>query len=238
MQFGSQFLTGFMVWYLVFLFSTTLHEAMHSFVSHRGGDATAYSSGTATLNPVPHIQRSPFGMLAVPIVTFILSGGNYLIGWASAPFNPYWAARYPKRSFLMSLAGPLSHLPLIVVSFVCMYIGLHNGYFGPLDPETGMYPIAAGAGGGTVSWALAMFLNVAFRLNIILLIFNILPLPPLDGSEVWYLFIKREEDRLRFRYTANSYAFAGLLLAWYFFPRIYTPVAHFLIYRVLYGLPI
>ena len=238
MQLGSHYITGFIIWYLVFLFSTTLHEALHSFVSHRGGDSTAYSAGTATLNPMPHIQRSPFGMLAIPIITFILSGGSYLIGWASAPFNPYWAARYPKRSFLMSLAGPLSHLPLIIISFAAMYIGLHNGYFGPMDPESAMYPIAGGADGGNLSWGLAMLLNVAFRLNVILLIFNILPLPPLDGAEVWYLFVKREEDRLRLRDQANSYSFAGLLLAWWLFPKIYAPVAHFLIFRLLYGLPI
>lgn len=236
MELGAQFLTGFMVWYLVFLFSTTLHEALHSYVAHRGGDSTAYAAGTATLNPMPHIQRSPFGMVGIPIITFILSKGNYLIGWASAPFNPYWAARHPKRSFLMSLAGPLSHLPLIAISFAAMYFGLRYGYFAPMDLRTGMFPVSQGT--SSLSWALAMLVNVMFRLNTILLIFNILPLPPLDGSEVWYLFAKRETDRLRLRYQANSYSFAGLLLAWWLFPKIYAPVTQFLVFRVLYGLPI
>lgn len=230
---STAMLTNLVVWYAIFLFSTTFHEALHSWVSHRGGDSTAYQGGQVSLNPIPHIQRSPFGMVAVPLLTFFLNGGSWMIGWASAPFNPYWAARYPKRSFLMSLAGPLSHIPLVLVSFIAMYIGLRNGFFGPMQP--GVYPVAAGDG-GQLSWVLATVLNVAFRLNLVLFIFNLMPLPPLDGSEVWYLFIKSEESRLRMRAQAQSYAFAGLMLAWYFFPVIYGPVFTFLVYKVLYGL--
>ncbi len=224
---GGNFISGLVVWYAVFLFSTTFHEAMHAFVSHRGGDDTAYQGGQVTLNPLPHIRRSPFGMVVVPILTFFLNGGNWMIGWASAPFNPYWAARHPKRSFLMSLAGPLSHLPLVIVSLFVMWLGLRSGFFAPMDFPNRMFPVSAPAG-ATWNWALAMLVNVAFRLNTVLLVFNLIPLPPLDGSEVWYLFVKREEDRLRFRYQANSYAFAGLMLAWYVFPEIYGRVIVFL----------
>ncbi|MCC8109682.1 MAG: site-2 protease family protein [Planctomycetes bacterium] len=228
--------TDFIVWYAVFLFSTTFHEAMHSFVSHYGGDSTAHAGGQVTLNPVPHIRRSPFGMVVVPIITFLLARGAYMIGWASAPFNPYWAARYPKRSFWMSLAGPLSHLPLIVVSFVAMYIGLRNGFFHPIgydDFLTGMYPVAMGD--SNISWALAKLVNTAFKLNLLLLIFNLLPLPPLDGSEVWYLFVKREEDRLRYRMMSAQYSLAGLMLAWWLFPKIYYPAFGYAV-NALYGL--
>lgn len=232
---SSSMLTNLVVWYVIFLFSTTFHEAMHSWVSHRGGDNTAYQGGQATLNPIPHIKRSPFGMVAVPLITFFLAGGSWMIGWASAPFNPYWAARHPKRSFLMSLAGPLSHLPLILVSFIAMYVGLRNGFFGPMQPDLGLYPVAAGSG-GHLSWVLATILNITFRLNLVLLVFNLMPLPPLDGSEVWYLFVKSEENRLRMRAQANSYAFAGLMLAWWLFPRVFGPLFSFLVFRVLYGL--
>lgn len=228
----SQLLTHLVVWYVVFLFSTTMHEAMHSFAAAWGGDNTAALSGQASFNPVPHIQRSPFGMVVVPLVTFFLYEGRFLIGWASAPFNPLWAARYPKKSFIMSLAGPLSHLLPVLVSFTGMYIGLRNGFFGGMDIEANMYPVSGT--GSSVSWALALFLNVMFQLNILLLIFNLLPLPPLDGSEVWYLFMKREEDRLRWRYTANSYSFIGLLLAWKYFPEVFWPVNSFLV-RTLYS---
>lgn len=227
--------TNLLVWYAVFLFSTTFHEAMHAWVANRGGDRTAYLGGQVSLNPIPHIQRSPIGMVLVPLLSFFLNGGSWMIGWASAPFNPYWAARFPKRSFLMSMAGPLSHIPLIVISFITMYVGFHNGFFGPLQPDIGMYPVSAGAG-GQLSWALATICNVAFRLNLVLFVFNLLPLPPLDGSELWYLFVKREESRLRMRMQAGSYTFAGLMLAWWLFPRVFNPVFNFLVFKVLYGL--
>ncbi len=227
-MFSGDFLGGLVVWYAVFLFSTTFHEAMHAFVAHRGGDDTAYQGGQVSLNPLPHIRRSPFGMVAVPLLTFFLNGGNWMIGWASAPFNPYWAARYPKRSFLMSLAGPLSHLPLALLSLAAMWAGLRSGFFLPMDFDTGMFPVSA-AGGEHWSWALATLVNVTFQLNTVLLLFNLIPFPPLDGSEVWYLLVRSEEERLRLRYQANSYAFAGLMLAWWLFPKLYTPVMVFLV---------
>ncbi len=229
----KSFLTSLAVWYVVFLFSTTLHEASHALASAWGGDDTAYRAGQVTLNPIPHIQREKFGMVVVPLVSFFLNGGNWMIGWASAPFNPYWAARYPRRSFLMSLAGPLSHLLPAALSWLAMYVGLRTGFFHPPGHPGDLFPVTMGDG-GSLSWGLAMLLTVAFQLNIILLVFNLLPLPPLDGSEVWYLFIKSEESRLRWRYTSNSYAFAGILLAWYLFPHVFYPVFRVLL-RALYS---
>lgn len=222
MELNGIFLTKMLVWYIVFLFSTTLHEAMHSYAAARAGDNTAYQADTATLNPIPHMQRSKFGMIVVPLLSFVLQGGNWMIGWASAPYNPYWAARYPRRSFVMSLAGPLSHLPAVLVSFFAMYIGLHTGFFTG-DLSSGMVQVTTGSG-GNLSWALSLFLNAIFTLNIVLLVFNLMPLPPLDGSEIWYLFVKREEDRLRLRYQASSYSVAGIVLAWYLFPRVFGPI--------------
>ncbi|MCC8191026.1 MAG: site-2 protease family protein [Planctomycetes bacterium] len=219
----SFFLTRLVVWYAVFLFSTTLHEAMHAYASAYGGDDTAYQSGQATLNPIPHMVRSKFGMIVVPLASFFLQGGNWMIGWASAPFNPLWAARYPKRSFLMSLAGPLSHLLPAGLAFLGMYIGLRTGFFGPPDARLEMFPVSM-AGESSLSYALALLCNVVFQLNLVLLVFNLMPCPPLDGSEIWFLFMKREEDRLRWRHIFSSYAFAGLLVAWHYFPRVYYPL--------------
>lgn len=229
-------ITGFVVWYLVFLFSTTLHEAAHSFLSAYGGDRTARLAGQATLNPVPHIQRSVFGMVIAPVLTFALSGGNYLLGWASAPYNIHWAARYPKRAFWMSLAGPLSHLPLLILSFAGMYIGIEAGYFAPGSGGAMLYPVKPLAP-DNLAWALAALCNVAFRLNLILLIFNLIPVPPLDGSEVWYLFMKKEEDRLRLRHQMASYGMAGLMLAWWIFPKIQNSVEYFLVVNMLWDVP-
>ena len=82
-----------LIWYAVFLFSATVHEAAHAWAAYRLGDPTAYLGGQVTLNPAPHVQREPFGTVLVPIITFALSG--WMMGWASAPYNPMWADRYP-----------------------------------------------------------------------------------------------------------------------------------------------
>ena len=214
-QIDGSFLPRLLVWYAVFLFSVTLHEAMHSFVSLRGGDPTAANSGQATLNPLPHIQRSKFGMIVVPLLSFFMNGGQWMIGWASAPFNPYWAARYPKRSFLMSLAGPLSHVPAVIVSFAGLVL---LARFGLMGAESG------------VLWGVEYLLQVVFILNTTLLVFNLIPIPPLDGSEVWYLFVRREEDRLRYRMQTAGYQIVGLVLAWKVFDYIAAPVARFMGY--------
>lgn len=221
---SGSFLTNLVVWYVAFLFSTTLHEAAHACAAAWGGDDTASRGGQASLNPLPHIQREKFGMVLVPLASFFLNGGNWMIGWASAPFNPYWAARYPKRSFIMSLAGPLSHLLPLGTAWVIMYLGLRNGFF--LFPSN---PGELVAGTGGLSWALAMFLSILFRLNALLLVFNLMPFPPLDGSEVWYLFMKTEESRLRWRHMFASYSIAGILLAYYLFPDFFYPLFRFLV---------
>ena len=64
-----EFLTLGLIWYIVFLFSTTCHEASHALVAKLGGDPTAFHGGQVTLNPVPHVQREPFGMVVVPLLS-------------------------------------------------------------------------------------------------------------------------------------------------------------------------
>ena len=81
----ERLVTGFL-WFVAFLFSTTVHEAMHALVAWKGGDPTAYHGGQVTLSPIPHIRREPIGMLAVPLLTAMTKG--WAIGWASAPYDP------------------------------------------------------------------------------------------------------------------------------------------------------
>src|SRR6266540_7395228 len=101
-----------MMWYVVFLLSITVHEAAHAFTAMKLGDNTAYHGGQVSLDPVPHMRREPVGMVVVPIISFLMSGG-WMMGWASTPYDPLWAERYPRRSAWMSLAGPVSNLMLV-----------------------------------------------------------------------------------------------------------------------------
>src|SRR5437899_321105 len=84
------------IWYAVFLFSTTCHEASHALAAKIGGDPTAFHGGQVTLNPAPHIRREPFGMVLVPILSYVV--GGWMIGWGSAPYAPWWQERSPRRS--------------------------------------------------------------------------------------------------------------------------------------------
>ena len=95
MEAGIDFGTG-LIWFVAFLFSTTVHEAMHAFAAWRLGDSTAYQGGQVSLNPAPHVAREPIGMLVLPLLTSITQG--WAIGWASCPYDPIWARRYPGRS--------------------------------------------------------------------------------------------------------------------------------------------
>ena len=76
-----------------------VHEAMHALVAWKGGDPTAYHGGQVSLSPIPHIRREPIGMLVVPLLTAFTQG--WAMGWASAPYDPVWAERHPKRAALM-----------------------------------------------------------------------------------------------------------------------------------------
>ena len=97
-----------LTWFVVFLFSTTLHEAGHAWAAYKLGDRTAYEGGQVSLNPLPHIQREPVGMILVPLFTFVSM--HWMMGWASAPYDPVWAHRYPKRAAvsLLMKAGSMA----------------------------------------------------------------------------------------------------------------------------------
>src|SRR5918997_3227863 len=101
-----------LLYFVVFLFSTTLHEAAHAWTALRLGDPTAYRGGQVSLDPVPHIRREPFGMVVLPLLSVMLSGWPF--GFASAPYDPAWAQRHPKRAAMMALAGPAANLLLVM----------------------------------------------------------------------------------------------------------------------------
>ena len=150
--------------FLVLIFSLTFHEAAHGLFAWLGGDRTAKDKGLVTLNPIPHMRREPIGMVLIPIAILVFSAGKACFGGASAPIDPYWAARHPKRAALMSAAGPLANVVLVAVGFAIMYfIGKPYG-----NAEGTLFDTA----------------HIIFLLNLLLAIINLLPLPPFDGAGV------------------------------------------------------
>jgi Zn-dependent protease len=210
------------VYYVVFLLSTTLHEAGHAWAAKLGGDLTAYHGGQVSLDPRPHIRREPFGMVVLPILTVLVSG--WPMGFASAPFDPRWALRHPKRAGWMALAGPAANLLLVLIATVCLRAGMATGVF-TAPPSIGFDHLVATEAG---VWAgIAFFLSVAFSLNLLLASFNLIPLPPLDGSAAVPLLLSESAaDRYQHFLLHNGQMFAmvGMLAAWRLFDFIFNPI--------------
>ncbi|PYT53415.1 MAG: hypothetical protein DMG43_09045 [Acidobacteria bacterium] len=200
------------IWYVAFLFSTTCHEAAHALAAKLGGDETAFVGGQVTLNPVPHIQREPWGMVIIPILSLIVNRSIY---------DPLWERRDHRRAAWMALAGPATNYSLMLVAASGLRLGWSMGWLHE-DPLTGRPDFASNV------------LSAFFSLNLLLGTFNLLPVPPLDGSTGIMLFMsenraQRYLDWLR----GNSYAMVGLLVAVLAFPYVYRPINAAAIYLLL-----
>ena len=214
-------LTG-LLWFAAFLFSTTVHEAMHAVAAYRGGDSTAYLGGQVSLSPLPHIRREPVGMLVVPLLTAFTLG--WAVGWASTPYDPTWAARHPRRAAAMAAAGPAGNLGIALVAFGGLRLGLAMGMFVAPD-RVNFHHLVDAAGGSALLTGLGELLTVLLVLNILLFVFNMLPVPPLDGASAITGVLPASAAALVRAVSANpAVSMLGLLLAWKVFPQVARPL--------------
>ena len=154
----------------VLVFSVVIHEVSHGAIAERLGDPTARLLGRITLNPLKHLD--PFGSFVVPVVLWFLSSGTFIIGWAKpVPFNP-WNLKNPiAAAAKIAAAGPAANI-LIALAFG---IVVRFWYvFGP--PQIFMF-----------------LFSIIVEINILLAIFNLVPIPPLDGSKILYALLPRNE---------------------------------------------
>lgn len=210
-----------LVWYVVFLFSVSFHEAAHAFAALRGGDPTAARGGQVSLDPRAHIRREPFGMVVLPLLSVVVSG--WPLGFASAPYDPAWAERHPRRAAWMAAAGPAANLLLAVLAGLLVWAGIAAGGLSvPASVEMGAVVDAAPA----APWpAIAFLLSAFFSLNLLLFAFNLLPLPPLDGAGVLPLLLPaRAVAGYRALMAQPLFAIGGLLLAWRLFGALFGPI--------------
>jgi Zn-dependent protease len=218
------------IWFVAFLFSTTVHEAMHAFAAWRLGDPTAYEGGQVTLNPAPHVQREPIGMLLLPLFTSLTQG--WAIGWASCPYNPYWAQRYPGRAGVMAAAGPAGNLLVAGAAFAAMKIGLAAGWF--IAPHHVTFASVIEVQSASGPMFITSLLSVLLVMNVFLAAFNLLPLPPLDGSAVLNALLpQRQADQFRDLQANAMMSMMGLLIAWKVFPLVTDPLFS-MVLRVLH----
>jgi Zn-dependent protease len=208
--------------YVVFLFSVTLHEAAHAWAALRGGDETGYAGGQVTLDPRPHIRREPFGTVLIPLAGIAMSG--FPIGWASTPYDPRWAYAFPHRAAWMALAGPAANLILMLIAGALIRLGLFSGAFEPgVLSVTGL--VSAVPGGPPMLAPLAVFMSALYAMNLLLLLLNLIPVPPLDGSAVIGLLLSEERARrLQLAVHGSSLSFLGLIVAFLVIRDLFWPV--------------
>lgn len=152
------------VWAIPILFAITVHEVAHGWVAKRLGDPTAMMMGRLTLNPIKHID--PVGTLLIPGILLLI--GGFVFGWAK-PVPVTWEnLRHPKRDMaIVAVAGPLANLLMALIWAVVMKFGI--------------------ASAGTLDWIAVPLIymgGAGITINIVLMVLNLLPLPPLDGGRV------------------------------------------------------
>ena len=156
----------------VLLFSVVVHEIAHGWVALKCGDPTARDAGRLTLNPIPHIDL--FGSIILPLM-IVFSGSSFFLAWAKpVPVNPNNFYNYRRDDILVSSAGPISNL---IMGFLCCIGFIVISKVSP-DPEA-----------GTFSYFITRMVISGISLNVFLAIFNLIPVPPLDGSHILASFL-------------------------------------------------
>jgi Zn-dependent protease len=211
-----------LAFYAAFLFSTVLHEAAHAWAALLGGDRTAYHGGQVSLDPRPHIRREPVGMVVLPVISVLLSGWPF--GFASAPYDPQWALRYPRRAALMALAGPAANLLLVIITALAIRLGHAVGVFEA--PSSIRFAGVTAASAGGVWDGIAFLLSVFFSMNLVLFALNIIPFPPLDGSAAVPLLLSDQatERYQMFLWRNRGLAILGIFVAWRVFDVVFQPL--------------
>jgi Zn-dependent protease len=186
------------------------HEYAHAVAAYRQGDDTAYMLGRITLNPLPHID--PIMSIAFPAITFLLSGGQFVFGGAKpVPVNPRKYRNYKKGDIIVSAAGVATNFVLCFV-FALLFV-----LIGLLARSAPSMVAVFDAAQRMMMWGV--------WLNLLLCFFNLIPIPPLDGSHLFYYLLPpawgakyRELHRFGFLLVLVLVAFLKPVLAWFLTP--------------------
>lgn len=195
----------------ILLFSVVIHEVSHGAMANYLGDPTAKESGRLSLNPIKHLDF--FGSFLVPLTLYLLSGGTFVFGWAKpVPFDPM-LLRKPKRDTgLVAFAGPMANFILAI--FFGLLIRIFHSSLTPF---------------------LILFSSWVVEINLLLGIFNLVPIPPLDGSKI--ILALAPDSWLPHLVFLERYGLWILLIFLFFGFSLIIPIISFF-YRILTSLTI
>lgn len=192
----------------VLVFSVVAHEVSHGYMAQYLGDPTARLAGRLTPNPIKHLD--PFGSFLVPISLYFLTAGSFVVGWAKpVPYNPYNLRDQKWGDAKVALAGPLTNLGLAILFAVLIRFG-----------------------GEFFTGATRTIMHTIVLTNIVLAVFNLVPIPPLDGSKVLFNALP-----LRLRYIADyleRYSMVLFLIFAIYLWQLFVPLIA-VIYVLLVG---
>lgn len=196
----------FIVQIIILIVSIVIHELSHGYTAELLGDPTPRLQGRLTLNPIKHMDL--FGSIIVPVLTGISSMGAFTFGWAKpVEWNPYNVKNKRVGEFLISLAGPLSNL------FIAIVFGLIIRNFGLM-----------------LSTSFVQISIYIVLINILLTVFNLIPLPPLDGSKILFSLLPPSLNSIR--EVMERYSIFFFLILVFFVWRFVEPIIPF-IFRII-----
>jgi Zn-dependent protease len=192
-------------YFLIIIPSSIIHEYAHGWMAQRLGDPTARYAGRLTVNPLAHIDW--WGTILLPLMLFFGTGGRFMFAYAKpVPYNPYNLKNQRWGPVLVSIAGPLSNLLLAL----CFALVLR------IFPDS----------------SLTFFMQIIVYANILLMVFNLVPIPPLDGSKLLFAIIPDSMKSLKI--TLERYGFAILIFFVLFLFDLISPIID-LIFNLLIG---
>lgn len=202
---------------IILIFSIVIHEVSHGVTANYLGDPTAKYAGRLTLNPIPHID--PIGSILLPgfliLMSIVTGGGVMIFGWAKpVPINPYNFRDQKYGSAKVAIAGPGANLSL------ALFFGLTLRFFPGLIDIPGLS---------------LMFSYIVF-INILLAVFNLLPIPPLDGSHILFTFLPYSSQQ-KLKIVLSQYGIFILLFIIFFFFRWVIYLVN-LIFQLIVGAPL
>lgn len=190
---------------IVLIFSAVIHEVSHGIMAEKLGDRTARLAGRLTLNPFKHLDF--FGSFILPLSLYFLSGGSFIFGWAKpVPYNPLNLKNPLRGGGMIALAGPLSNF------LIALFFGL----------------ILRVGGENLINTPIGILFSIIIYINILLCVFNLVPIPPLDGSKVLFGFLPQNQISYKIIKFLEIYGLFLLLIFIFWGFSIIIPVMRFL----------